>query len=73
LKVQKLPGCHFLGFAFLPHQLQLALGFLEGGGGALSLRIEGRGSLSLRSSCGYVGLPEPTIEFSKIKVGQPWG
>ena len=26
-----LLGCHFFGFAFLPHQLQLALGFLEGG------------------------------------------
>jgi hypothetical protein len=27
----ELLGCHFFGFAFLPHQLQLALGFLEGG------------------------------------------
>jgi hypothetical protein len=26
----ELLGCHFFGFAFLPHQLQLALGFLEG-------------------------------------------
>jgi hypothetical protein len=36
---------------------------------ALSLRKEGRGGLSLPSFM----LPEPTIEFSKIKVGQPWG
>jgi hypothetical protein len=27
----ELLGCHFFGFAFLPHQFQLALGFLEGG------------------------------------------
>jgi hypothetical protein len=27
----ELLGCHLFGFAFLPHQLQLALGFLEGG------------------------------------------
>jgi hypothetical protein len=27
----ELLGCHFFGFVFLPHQLQLALGFLEGG------------------------------------------
>jgi hypothetical protein len=27
-----LLGCHFFGFAFLPHQLQLTLGFLEGRG-----------------------------------------
>jgi len=26
----ELLGCHFFGFAFLPHQLQFALGFLEG-------------------------------------------
>jgi hypothetical protein len=25
----ELLGCHLFGFAFLPHQLQLALGFLE--------------------------------------------
>ena len=27
----ELLGGHFFGFAFLPHQLQFALGFLEGG------------------------------------------
>jgi hypothetical protein len=27
----ELLGCHFFGFAFLPHQFQFALGFLEGG------------------------------------------
>ena len=27
----ELLGCHFFGFAFLPHELQFALGFLEGG------------------------------------------
>jgi hypothetical protein len=27
----ELLGCHLFGFTFLPHQLQLALGFLEGG------------------------------------------
>ena len=27
----ELLGGHFFGFAFLPHELQLALGFLEGG------------------------------------------
>jgi hypothetical protein len=32
LQVNELLGCHFLGFAFLPHQFQFALGFLEGCG-----------------------------------------
>src|ERR1700738_44783 len=27
----ELLGCHFFGFAFLPHEFQFALGFLEGG------------------------------------------
>ena len=27
----ELLGGHFFGFAFLPHELQFALGFLEGG------------------------------------------
>jgi hypothetical protein len=26
----ELLGSHFFGFAFMPHQLQFALGFLEG-------------------------------------------
>src|SRR5271168_2220860 len=26
-----LLGCHFFGFAFLPHEFQFALGFFEGG------------------------------------------
>jgi len=26
-----LLGCHFFGFAFVPHEFQFALGFFEGG------------------------------------------